>query len=341
MSAKSEDATPKRRKKALEDGDAGQSTFFAQSLSFVVITTLLGPLAHAISEGFRSDIGEAVFARDALSFNALWLAKRILALSVPVLAACAGVAGISLYVQTGGTFAGKQLFSPKWEKLNPFEGVKQLFSLNRLVSVVRALALAGLGSWLAYRTLRSALPDLAALTGNAQPVPAVTATLVLRILKPIAWISLGASVLDLAYQKWSWNNRLRMSKDEVKREHKESEGDPQMKAARERAHHEVVAQAVLHNVKSATVVVVNPTHIACALRYLEGEDGAPVVVGSGEGDLAARIIKTAREHGIPILRNIPLARALHEVEMGGEIPEVLFEAVAEILRDLQDDQAPG
>jgi flagellar biosynthesis protein FlhB len=338
MSQKTENATPKRLKKALEDGDSGQSSFFAQSLAFVIAVLLLENIARSVGEGFDADM-HAALSPSARNLDGIptWIALRVLALSLPVLGACALVSGVSLYVQSGGVFTTKQLFSPKWEKLNPFEGIKNLLSGNRLVSVLRALVLAGLASFLAYRTLKTALPDLRNATGQLEHTAKLAGVLVMQILKPLAWFSLGASVLDVAYQKWSRSNRLRMSKDEVKREYRESEGDPQLKAARERAHHELVAQAVLHKVKTATVVVVNPTHIACALRYLDGEDAAPVVVGVGEGELAARIIKTARDNGIPILRNIPLARALRDVALNEEIPEVLFEAVAEILRDLEDE----
>jgi flagellar biosynthesis protein FlhB len=124
-----------------------------------------------------------------------------------------------------------------------------------------------------------------------------------------------------------------MGKDEVKREHKESDGDPQMKAARERARHELLASATIANVKGASVVIVNPTHLACALRYDDKDgDTAPVVVATGRGDMATRIIEAAHAYGVPVLRDVPLARALVELEVGDVIPEALYEAVAEILQ---------
>jgi type III secretion protein U len=126
----------------------------------------------------------------------------------------------------------------------------------------------------------------------------------------------------------------------VKREYKESEGDPQIKQARERAHHEMLAAAAVANVKNATVVVVNPTHLATALRYDEHEgDAAPVVVANGEGDLAARIVAAAHDYGVPVVRDVPLARALAELQIGDAIPEALYETVAEILRDAWEAEA--
>lgn len=337
MSSKTEEATPKRRTRAQEDGDSGSSSFFAQSLAFVCVVTGLSRFGPALRDGFQEDVALALASQD---LSATMLASRVLKLAVPLLLVSATVTAIALLVQTGGALATKRL-APNWDQLNPIPGLAKLVSRDRIVAVLRALVLSIAASMLAYRVLRTALPDLRNLTGNAEAAPAFAAALTLKILSPLAWLSLAASVLDLAYQRWSWLTRLRMSKEEVKREHKESEGDPQMKAARERAHHEMVSQAVLGNVKKATVLVVNPTHIACALRYVDGEDNAPVVVGSGEGELAQRMIRVAREHGIPVLRNVPLARALREVELDGEIPEVLFEAVAEILRDIQDGKVDG
>jgi type III secretion protein U len=150
----------------------------------------------------------------------------------------------------------------------------------------------------------------------------------------VAVVGLLLAAADVVVTRASWKKKLMMTKEEVKREHKESEGDPAQKAARERAHHELLASATVGNVKNASVVIVNPTHIACALRYDEaGGDEAPVVVASGRGELAARIIEAAHQYGVPVLRDVPLARALAELEIGDAIPEALYEAVAEILRE--------
>jgi FlhB-like protein len=135
--------------------------------------------------------------------------------------------------------------------------------------------------------------------------------------------------------------RLKMTVGEVKRERKDSEGDPQVKAGRERARRELLAQATLLTVKDASIVVVNPTHLACALKYKDDEDQAPIVVASGEGDLAERIVRAARDYGIPVVRDVPLAQALRELEVGDVIPEALYEAVAEILRAAWEETRLG
>jgi flagellar biosynthesis protein FlhB len=125
-----------------------------------------------------------------------------------------------------------------------------------------------------------------------------------------------------------------MTKAEVKREHREAEGDPQIKTARQRAYRDMLAAATINAVRDATVVIVNPEHLATALRYQEGEDDAPRVVASADGELAQKIQEAARAYGIPIVRDVPVARALAELEVGDAIPEALYEAVAEILREI-------
>lgn len=132
-----------------------------------------------------------------------------------------------------------------------------------------------------------------------------------------------------------------MTKEEVRREHRETEGDPAIKRARERLHREIADHSILEEVRRATFVVVNPDHLAIALRYEEGETDAPLVVAKGERLIAARIVEIAREAGIPILRDVPLARALFTLEVGDEIPEALYEAVAEVLRVLRAEAQDG
>ena len=125
-----------------------------------------------------------------------------------------------------------------------------------------------------------------------------------------------------------------MTRDEVRRESRESEGDPEVKAARRRAHQEMLTSAAIHAVKDASVVIVNPTHLAVALRYRNEEDAAPNILAQRQGDLARRIVEAAHAYGVPVVRDVPIARALSELEVGDEIPEALYEAVAEILREV-------
>jgi flagellar biosynthesis protein FlhB len=162
-----------------------------------------------------------------------------------------------------------------------------------------------------------------------------------RLLWAAALVGLVLGGVDYFFVRRAWLARHRMSKDEVKREARESEGDPEVKAARRRAHQEALAGSMIAAVKDATVLIVNPTHLATALRYQEGDDEAPTVIAHGEGDLAQRLIEAAHAYGVPVVRDVPVAHALRELELGSEIPEALYEAVAEVLRELlANESAP-
>jgi FlhB-like protein len=162
----------------------------------------------------------------------------------------------------------------------------------------------------------------------------VVETLGKRLGWAAALIGLGLALVDLLVVQRAWRKRHRMSKDEVRREYREAEGDPEVRAQRKRAHQEALAGTIVNAVKEATVVIVNPTHLASALRYVEDEDQAPKLVAQGQGELARRIVEAARAYGIPCVEDVPIARALSELEIGDEIPEALYEAVAEILREV-------
>lgn len=343
MSDKTEEASPRRLRKAREEGDSGASAYAAQALAFVVAVALVPSAVRALAawaaDGLRAAIAQAA-APGAARFDAESLATSVVALTFPVLVA-AGIAGaVAHVVQTGGAMASKRL-TPKLERLNPFTGFRNFFSTTRLFAVVRALFAGVFVAWLAVRGLGDHLVDLARLGGRLSWVGVVVADIAGSLAWRAALVGLALGVLDVVVTRGAWLRRLRMTKDEVKREHKDAEGDPQQKAARDRAYQELLAQATVGNVRTASVVVVNPTHLACALRYDEKEgDEAPVVVASGEGELAQRIVAAAEDWGIPVVRDVPLARALVELQPGEVIPEALFEAVAEVLRDLWEREKP-
>ncbi len=345
MSEKSEEATPKRLHKAREEGDSGASAFAGQAVAFLVALAVLPAAIRAVaswaSEALREAIAHAADATVTAEVDPFVLAKAVVTLSVPALLAVAVTSGAVGLVQAGGFIATKKL-APDLKRLDVIQGFKGLVSGARLFAVARALVGASLVSWLAFRGLETHAADVARLSGRLAYVAPTVSIIALGIARDAALAGLALAVVDVIVVRRGWAKRLKMSKEEVKREHKESDGDPQMKAARERAHHEMLAAATVGNVKKATVVIVNPTHIACALRYDEEEgDAAPTIVAAGEGDLAQRILRAAQDFGVPVVRDVPLARALVELEVGEPIPEALYEAVAEILRTLWDEEEPA
>jgi FlhB-like protein len=343
-SEKTEQPTPQRLRKASREGDSGVSTYAGQAVGFLVALTLLPSVALATSvrstAALKSAMIKAGERGTRVEVDAAGLAVDIVSLVGPMLLATALTIAVVGAIQTGGSVAVAKL-SPDLAKLDPIAGLKKLVSVDRLFSVARSLLAATAVAYLAYRQLSSHAMDLAHTVDRFASVIRVGAELARRVATDAAILGLLVAVVDIAVVRRGWMKRLKMSPDEVKREHKESEGDPHTKAARERARRELLAEATVASVKNASVVVVNPTHLACALKYVEDEDSAPVVVASGEGDLAQRIIRAARDYGIPIVRDMPLARALRELEVGDVIPEALYEAVAEILRAAWEEEAKG
>jgi flagellar biosynthesis protein FlhB len=267
----------------------------------------------------------------AVPLDTTWLFD-VARLSIPLLVVAAVAGGAAQLAQTGMALAPKRL-APDLARLDAIAGLGALASKLRAFQVARALLLAAIVAWLAQRGLAAHAHELALVTGRLAFAAPLAGTLAGSLARDAAFAGLVLGAVDLAISKRAWWTKLRMSREEIVREHKEAEGDPQTKAARERAHHEMLAAATVASVRDATVVVVNPTHLACALRYDEGKDEAPIVLATGEAELARRIVAEAHHHGVPVVRDVPLARALIELEPGDAIPEALFEAVAELLQE--------
>lgn len=343
MSDKTEDPTPRRLRKAREEGDSGVSSNAAQAVAFVAAVAIVPSALRSLAARAGADLRGAIdqVSRGAsvgkAAFDPQQLATTVMALVLPTLAVVALAGGVAHALQTGGVVATGRL-SPRLDRLNPVAGLRGLFSGARLFAVVRAVVAASAVAWLALHDLTARLVDVARVAGRLPWAGVVVADVAGRFAWHAVLVGLALGLVDGVITRRSWLGRLRMSKEEVRREYKDAEGDPGVRAARQRAYQELLAQTTIANVKGASVVVVNPTHLACALRYDDkGGDEAPVVVASGEGDLAARIVRAAEEWGVPIVRDVPLARALVELEVGDAIPEALYEAIAEILREVWDD----
>jgi flagellar biosynthesis protein FlhB len=350
VSDRTEQPTARRLRKAREEGDSGASPYAAQAAAFAAAVAVLPSAVRALvarsSDELRGAISHAAHPGDVAHLVDAWsTATGVIGVALPVLAAASLAGGAAYVVQTGGVFASSRV-APQLDRLDPVAGLGRLLSAERLFGVLRALVAAVALAALAAAELRAHVVDLARVAGRIGWLGPVVAGLTVTFAWRAAVVGLAIGLVDVVVTRRAWLGRLRMTKAEVRRDHKDAEGDPLVKAARERAYAEMLQGVTIANVQRATVVVVNPTHLACALRYQAGDgdeagDEAPVVVSSGEGDLAARIIEAARAWGIPIVRDVPLARALVELEVGAEIPEALYEAVAEILRDLSEDGTRG
>ncbi len=250
----------------------------------------------------------------------------------PFLMAVFGIALVANYLQVGFLFSTQPL-SLSLDKINPISGFKRLFSMQSVVKVLINSAKAGLVGLVFYVSIKSSMDKYFSLgCCDVRAVIHFMAEEALAIAAKAALVLLGLAMADYAFQRREHTKSLMMSKHELKEESKEVEGSPLIKSRIKSAQRELARQRMMNAVPTADVVVTNPTHIAVAVRYDMQDMNAPTVVAKGKRLLAEKIKEIAREHGIPMFENKPLAQSLYElVEVGSEIPESLYRAVAEIL----------
>lgn len=338
MSEKTEEPTQKRRDKARKEGNVAKSGEFTGAM--VVLFAFSGLSAWMVvivgrSAGLITQSIELVSRRDPTHTDiGPFLLGSLAELGVmiaPPLALAFAAALFFNYVQIGALFTMEPLM-PQGKRLDPVGGFKKMFAVKKLVDLAKNIAKLSVAGALGYRVIRDKLPMLIEL-------PRLTLWKGLLIVSDIIFdlcIYLGAALIgfgifDLYWQRRQHEQGLKMGKDEVKREHKEAQGDQQVKGQRKRLHRELLNSAGTRQVKKADAVVVNPTHVAVALRYDASKGGAPTVLSAGRGEVAKEIKRLARRYGIPIVKNIDLARALVDTEIDAEIPAEFYEPVAELL----------
>lgn len=336
-SDKTEEPTPERRRKAREEGQfaRGRDTgAVAASLAVLAALTGLVPqVAGLIRElavrCFRNSdryIGGDMRSIIQHAFTTLAM------IAIPA-AAIAAIAGMAAGFVEAGFNPNTDLVMPKFERLNPMGKLGQLFSPKAgLVNVVLSLARVGVVSWVAYGVLEGAFPRLTRL--SRMPLGTGVNEVVEVALRLALWATLALAVLaalDYAQSYFRLEKQLMMSRQELKEEMHQQEGNPQIKARQRAKAREILRRGIAKEVKRSDVVLANPTHVAVALRY-RPQEGAPVVAAKGYDEVALYIKKLAAENNIPIVENRPLARALAEkVKQGRTIPVDLYAAVAEVL----------
>ncbi|CAM4301477.1 Flagellar biosynthetic protein FlhB [Kerstersia similis] len=336
---KTEPASPRRLEQAREEGQVARSrelsTFLILAggmaglwLSAMLLYEKIGGMLHR-SLGFSRTV--AMDETQMLAQNAASAGEVLLGL-MPLFAVLL-VAALAGSVLLGGLLLSSKSLAPKMERLNALKGMKRMFSAQTLIELIKALAksllIGGVAAW-AIWTRRDTI--LALLNVPVAAALAEALGMVARVCVTIIAALLFIVLLDVPWQIFSHLKKLRMSRQDMKQEHKESEGDPHVKGRLRQLQRSMARRRMMANVPQADVVVTNPTHYAVALRYEEGKGGAPRVVAKGSGLVAARIRALAAEHGVPLLQAPPLARALHHhVELEQEIPIELYAAVAEVL----------
>ncbi len=250
----------------------------------------------------------------------------------PILMACILAAVAINVAQTKGVNFSWEAVQPSFSKLNPVSGFKRLFSLRSALELVKSILKFIVISTTAYSVYMSEHETVMNLmVGDLGLTIGTLGSMALRIVLRVGGIMLIFSLLDYYYQKWQHMRDLRMTKQEVKEEHKQSEGNPQIKSRIRSIQRSLARQRMMANIPKASVVITNPTHFAVALQY-DSQMEAPKVLARGADFLARKIIKTARRHRVPVVQNPPLARALyHQVKLEEAIPANLYKAVAKVL----------
>jgi len=332
-------ATQRRLEQAREEGQVPRSRTLATALVFTTAAITLwtaGPfaadgLAALLKRGLAFD-HEFVFRDAALGERLGEMVMKGVLIGLPLCLILA-IAGIAAFWLLGGFLFTTTMLEPKWQRLDPLAGIRRMFAVEGLTEVGKTLAEAAIvvtvaGAYVWYSL--EAFPDV--LAGSQGAPFTSTSTIVLTGLFCVVGALVAAALLDVPLQIWKHGHGLRMSLEEVKREMKETEGDPQLKSKIRSAQREIAKRRMMQEVPKADVVVTNPTHYAVALRYEESGQRAPRVIARGAGVLAQRIREIAVDARVPIVESPPLARALYaKTELGDEIPAVLYTAVAQVL----------
>lgn len=338
---KTEKATPKRRR---DERKKGNIFFSNDAVSVVVLLVGLAVFfltaagsASAMEDFFRlcfsltQTQGETPTAGELnqLLVQMLWAFVRAVG---PLMAATA-VAGVAAtFFQTRMLVSGESL-RPKFSRINPIQGFMRLFSLRSVIEALKGLLKIIILLYIIYQFLAGVVDTFTKylftdLTTACSHLLSLAFQMSMQIA--VAYVVLAAA--DVFYQWWDYERQIRMSKQEIKEEFKQTEGDPQVKGRIKEQQRKMAQSRMMQKVPQADVVIRNPTHFAVALRYKEDQDKAPVVLAKGQDSLALRIVQVAEENHVAVVENVPLARALYSsTDLNQEIPPELYGAVAEVL----------
>ena len=339
---KTEQPTPKKRKQAADEGQVALSQEVAPAFTYIILFTALGMLAPGMFRSLQAlffhsfltaenSTPDMLDVRFAGSFIGGMLVQGIL-VALPLLLIAMLIGFLSAYAQVGWNPSSKKL-KLKFNKLNPIEGLKRMFSFQAIMNFIKSflkMIIIGLVIYTVLRNEISELPGLMNLT-IMEAVRHVGGLIITLGITVGIWFIVVAAI-DYAYQRYKNERDMKMTKYEVKQEYKQSEGDPHIKGKIRQKMQEASMRRMMQSIPDADVIITNPTHYAVAIKYDRDGASAPVVTAKGVDFLAQKIKEKAKEHGIETIENKPLARALYEtVDIGREIPPELYQAVAEVL----------
>ncbi|MBI2841468.1 MAG: EscU/YscU/HrcU family type III secretion system export apparatus switch protein [Acidobacteria bacterium] len=340
MAEKTEQPTPKKLEEARKKGQIAMSKDVTTVATFVTGMSLIILWAPRIGEEFRNlfrVVIEAAVRTDGASVGKIWelpLQEAMMSWLIGLAPILGGtvIMGVALAAAQAGLRLSFESMKPDIKKLNPIEGLKKWFSVKGIIEFVKTLIKVVVVVVLGYTVLSGAMEAIVRLHWvDMQGFYRIGIQVARSFIYQVGAAFIVVAAADYGLQRHQWKKGLMMSKDEVKQEYKESEGDPLIKAQRKALGQAMVMQQVALEVPKADAVVTNPTHLAVAIRYDRATMGAPKVTAKGGGVVAKKIVELAKKNDVPIVRDISLAHALFVVEMGRYVPKDLYDAVAEIL----------
>lgn len=337
--SKTEQASPRKREDARKRGQIARSGELTSALGMLGMLGVLnmagGYMLGEITRVCRfawGGLGTFSFENGGLEQHALTFGIELLLVMGPVLLGAFLIGIASNVVQFGFLFA-PEVLALKFDNISPVKGFERLFSRRTVVEAAKACLKIGLILTTGWMTVSGKVQQILLLMNTDLnlffgALGAIASSLMLRV----GLVMLALALADFFYQRWEYDENLKMSKQEVKDEYRQMEGDPMVKARVRRLQQDAARRRMFSELPNADVVITNPTHLAVALKYDGVNMDAPVVLAKGARLMAARIREMAAEHGIPVMENKPLARALYaSVPVGGQVPSAFFGAIAEVL----------
>jgi flagellar biosynthesis protein FlhB len=343
---KTEQPTPQKLKKAKREGQIGRTQDLGAWFGMLAASIML-PKGLSTALEHAEDLMVKVPAvienpQPSLAFGMLRDALTGMAYAVLPLALTLMAVGVASAGAQGGIRVATKLFIPKFNRLNPLPGIKKMLGPQALWEGAKALIKTGVLAAVLYTTTKDVIPVL--MTAGQLPLPSLLGVIkdaAIGLIRAAAAAGIVMAAADYFVVRRRTNKQLRMTKEEVKQENKNAEGDPMVKAQIRARQMAMARNRQMADVPTADVVMVNPTHVAVALRY-EPTKGAPRVVAKGQGPLATKIRELAAEHRVPMVQDVALARALHgSCEVGAEIPAEFYGAVAKVLAFVMSLKARG
>ena len=337
---KTEEASSKRISDAQEKGNFAQSREISSSfvlLASVIAFSIAGKHAtETVIKTWYSNLAEmgTLNLNSSELFGLMkWNMQSFFYIVAPILIIIMLAGVLASVFQTGGLKFSLKPLSPKWNKLNPLKGFGRIFSKNSVVELFKSLFKIAIVSIIAYQTINSHWDEVPVLMGyGVGQTLLFMGEVMVEIMIKVLLVMVFLAALDFSFQKYTYLENLRMTKQEVKDERKDLEGNPQIKQRIRSVQMEMVRRRMMAAVPQADVVITNPTHFSVAIKYDTENDAAPVVVAKGQNEIALKIRELAKESNIPLVEDKPLARTLYKtVDVGQLIPASLYKAVAEIL----------